>query len=196
MNSDGIFAGIRRVARSRSAQNTTDTSANSEYWLKPASPGRTMMSTPMKPTTIADQRRQPTGSRNITAAPSVIASGSAWKIAEVLASGRCTSAAMNEIVPPISPNSRSATGFCIGVRQRPRRCPDTQANAATSTIANSPRTSITWPKFISDDTALVMESFEVNAAMDTAMSRLPRMFGESANYSNAATSGCAPAFCA
>jgi len=27
---------------------------------------------------------------------------------------------------------------------------------------------------------LVMESFVVNAAMDTAMSRLPRMFGESA----------------
>src|SRR6186713_1762712 len=47
-------------------------------------------------------------------------------------------------------------------------------------IANSPRTSITWPKFISDDTTLVMESFEVNAAMDTAMSRLPRIFGESA----------------
>ena len=116
MNSDGIFAGIRLVARSRSAQNATDTSANSEYWLKPASPGRTMMSTPMKPATIADQRRQPTGSRNTTAAPSVIASGSAWKIAEVLASGRCASAAMNDIVPPISPNTRSATGFTISVR--------------------------------------------------------------------------------
>ena len=116
MNSEGIFGGIRRVARSRSAQKATDTSANSEYWLKPASPGRTMMSTPMKPATIADQRRQPTGSPNITAAPSVIASGSAWKIAEVLASGRCASAAMNEIVPPISPNTRSATGFCISVR--------------------------------------------------------------------------------
>ena len=108
--------GIRRVARSRSAQNATDTSANSEYWLKPASPGRTMMSTPMKPATIADQRRQPTGSPNITAAPSVIASGSAWKIAEVLASGRCASAAMNEMVPPISPNTRSATGLSISVR--------------------------------------------------------------------------------
>src|SRR6187551_3856403 len=47
-------------------------------------------------------------------------------------------------------------------------------------IANSPRTSITWPKFISDDTTLVMESFVVNAAMDTAISRLPRIFGESA----------------
>ena len=116
MNSDGIFAGIRLVARSRSAQKATEISANSENWLKPASPGRTMMSTPMKPATIADQRRQPTGSPNITAAPSVIASGSAWKIAEVLASGRCTIAAMNDIVPPISPTTRSATGFSISVR--------------------------------------------------------------------------------
>ena len=66
MNSDGICAGIRLVARSRSAQKATDTSANSENWLKPASPGRTMMSTPMKPATIADQRRQPTGSPNIS----------------------------------------------------------------------------------------------------------------------------------
>ena len=70
----------------------------------------------MKPATIADQRRHPTGSPNISAAPSVMASGSAWKIAEVLASGRCTTAAMNEMVPPISPNTRSATGFCINVR--------------------------------------------------------------------------------
>ena len=77
MNSDGISAGIRLVARSRSAQNATDTSANSENWLKPASPGRTMISTPMKPAAIADQRRQPTGSPKISAAPSVIASGSA-----------------------------------------------------------------------------------------------------------------------
>jgi hypothetical protein len=116
MNSDGIFAGMRRVARSRSAQKATDTSASSANWLKPASPGRTMMSTPMKPATIADQRRQPTGSPSITAAPSVIASGSACKIAEVLASGRCTSAVMNEMVPPISPSTLSATGPSISVR--------------------------------------------------------------------------------
>ncbi len=54
MNSDGICAGICLVARSRSAQNATETSANSENWLKPATPGRTMMSTPMKPAAIAE----------------------------------------------------------------------------------------------------------------------------------------------
>ena len=68
---------MRLVARSRTAQNTTETSANSENWLKPSMPGRTMMSTPMKPAAIASQRRQPTGSPNISAAPSVMASGSA-----------------------------------------------------------------------------------------------------------------------
>ena len=54
MNSDGICAGICRVARSRRRRRPPTTSANSENWLKPASPGRTMMSTPMKPATIAE----------------------------------------------------------------------------------------------------------------------------------------------
>ena len=35
MNSEGICAGICLVARSRRAQNATETSASSEYWLKP-----------------------------------------------------------------------------------------------------------------------------------------------------------------
>ena len=43
----------------------------------------------MKPAAIASQRRQPTGSPNTSAAPSVMTSGSAWKIAEALASGIC-----------------------------------------------------------------------------------------------------------
>ena len=116
MNSEGICAGICLVARSRKAQNATETSASSEYWLKPDAPGRTMMRTPMKPAAIASQRRQPTGSRNTNAAPSVMASGSAWKIAAVLASGKCVIAAMNDIVPPISPTTRSATGFTTNVR--------------------------------------------------------------------------------
>ena len=65
----------------------------------------------MKPATIADQRRQPTGSPNITAAPSVIASGSAWKIAEVLASGRCTSRCHERDRAADLADTRSATGF-------------------------------------------------------------------------------------
>ena len=72
MNSDGNSAGMRRVARSRTAQKATDPSASSENSLKPAMPGRTMMSTPTKPAAIASQRRQPTGSPNTSAAPSVI----------------------------------------------------------------------------------------------------------------------------
>ena len=77
MNSDGICAGIRLVARSRTAQKTTETSASSENWSKPSSPGRTIMRTPIKPAVMASQRRQPTGSPNISAAPSVMANGSA-----------------------------------------------------------------------------------------------------------------------
>src|SRR4051812_770819 len=37
-----------------------------------------------------------------------------------------------------------------------------------------------WPKFISADTALVVASLTVNAAMAAAISRLPRIFGERA----------------
>ena len=107
---------MRRVARSRAAQKTTETSAINENSLKPATPGRTMMRTPTKPAAIASQRRQPTGSPNNIAAPSVTASGSAWKIAAVLASGKCTIAARNDTVPPTSPITRRATGFTISVR--------------------------------------------------------------------------------
>ena len=76
MNSDGIEAGILLVARSRMAQKITEVSANSENWLNPSIPGRTTMRTPIKPAAIASQRRQPTGSPNVRAAPSVMASGS------------------------------------------------------------------------------------------------------------------------
>jgi hypothetical protein len=48
-------------------------------------------------------------------------------------------------------------------------------SAAISSIAKTPRTSITWPKFISDDISLLMASFIVKLAMPTAMNRLPRM---------------------
>jgi len=75
-NSDGIGARIRLVARSRIAQRVTEISTNRENWLNPSPPGRTMTRTPMKPAAIASQRRQPTGSPKIRAAPSVMASGS------------------------------------------------------------------------------------------------------------------------
>ena len=117
MNSDGICAGMRRVARSRSAQNATETSANSEILAEAREP---RPDDDEHADEAGHDRRASAASRPARrisrAAPSVIASGSAWKIAEVLASGRCTIAAMNEIVPPISPTTRSATGFSISVR--------------------------------------------------------------------------------
>ena len=62
--------------------------------VKPSVPGRTMTRTPTKPTAIAAQRRQPTGSPRNSAAPSVTVSGSAWKIAEALAMGMWDRAVM------------------------------------------------------------------------------------------------------
>ena len=47
-------------------------------------------------------------------------------------------------------------------------------------VRKRPRTSMTWPKLISADTALVIESLIVKAAMAVAISRLPRIFGERA----------------
>ena len=81
------------------------------------------------------------------------------------------------MVPPTSAATRSATGNIMDVRGE-RMAPRCQASAAISTDANRPRTSITWPKFISDDTALVMASLIVKLAMPTTMNRLPRMLGE------------------
>ena len=43
MNSEGMLRRICLVARSRSEQNATEISANSENWLKPSIPGRTIM---------------------------------------------------------------------------------------------------------------------------------------------------------
>ncbi len=109
-NTDGTSFGMRLVARSRTTQNPTEISASTANWLKPSAPGLTTISTPMKPAAMASQRRQPTGSPKISAAPSVIASDSDWKIADTLASGRWVIAARNVAVPPISPSTRSATG--------------------------------------------------------------------------------------
>src|SRR5262245_30977025 len=131
-------------------------------------------STPTKPAEIASQRRQPTASPRNSAAPSVTASGNAWKIAAVLASGKCTIAVRKAIVPATSAATRNAIGLTIAeLSLRTLDC--RKKSAAISSIAKMPRTSITWPKFISDDTALVIASFIVKLAMPTTMNRLPRM---------------------
>jgi len=70
-----IAAGRARVARSRAASPATPITANSALASKPANPGRMISITPAKPTMIAVQRRQPTGSPRNSAAPMVTASG-------------------------------------------------------------------------------------------------------------------------
>ena len=73
---------------------------------KPSGPGRMTMSTPMKPTMMASQRRQPTCSPRKRAAPSVTASGSDWRMAEMLASGMTPRAEMKVSEANISAASR------------------------------------------------------------------------------------------
>jgi Lon protease-like protein len=53
--------------------------------------------------------------------------------------------------------------------------PRQAANEAISTIANNPRTTMIWPILSSEDTDLVMVSFNVKLAMAAAISRLPRI---------------------
>ena len=57
----GILLSSCRVDISRTVNNITAARAKSEYELKPASPGRMIINTPVKPTQIALHRRHPTG---------------------------------------------------------------------------------------------------------------------------------------
>ena len=63
MNSDGNLRGDLLGREIAHGEEHHRASASSENWLKPSTPGRTMIRTPMKPAVIASQRRQPTGSR-------------------------------------------------------------------------------------------------------------------------------------
>ena len=48
-----------------------------------------------------------------------------------------------------------------------------------SSVANTPRTNITWPMFMDCATDLVIASLAVNPAMDSDMNRAARRFVES-----------------
>ena len=48
----------------------------------------------------------------------------------------------------------------------------------TIAVANNPRTSITCPIFMESDIILLIASLAVNAAIETAMNKAPRRFGE------------------
>ena len=65
----------RAVETSRTTTKPTDTSTQIELGSNPATPGRTMIITPTKPTAIAIHRRGPTFSPRNSAAAAVIASG-------------------------------------------------------------------------------------------------------------------------
>ena len=94
MTDEGAVAPMRRVAKSRKARITAESSASSDQALKPAAPGRTMISTPTKPARMASQRRQPTRSMPTTTAKSVRMMGAACRMAVILAIGRWASAVM------------------------------------------------------------------------------------------------------
>ena len=133
--------------------------------------------TPKKPTAIAIQRRQPTGSAKNTAAPIVTASGSACMTAEILASGNCASATRKKIVAPSSPMARSST-------TRWKMCRHAEsaswchATRVISTVAKQPRTNMICPMLTSEEAIFTSESLRVNPAIDTAMKTAPRRFGE------------------
>ena len=98
--------GMIRVARSRSVMNSIEASATRLQASKPARPGRMTIITPMKPTPIAAQRRQPTCSPKKIAAPAVTISGTTWRMALMLAIGMLKSARMNRIAAKISATVR------------------------------------------------------------------------------------------
>ncbi|MNL30653.1 hypothetical protein D3C87_1524010 [compost metagenome] len=90
--SEGTSAYILRVKRSRAAVTASEATTSRAPEVKPSGPGRMMTSTPMKPTMIAAQRRQPTGSRRNSAAPSVTISGRDCNMAEALENSMSPSA--------------------------------------------------------------------------------------------------------
>ena len=102
----GILLSSCRVDISRTVNNITAARAKSEYELKPASPGRMIINTPVKPTQIALHRRHPTGSPKKIAAAIVMASGRDCNMAVTLASGICFRAVKKVTVVPISAKIR------------------------------------------------------------------------------------------
>ena len=92
MTSGGTPGATLRDSRSRAAENSTDTIASSACGVNADPPGRTISSTPMRPTHVAVHRRQPTWAPMNSAAPAVTASGTNCRMPKMSAIGMCTSA--------------------------------------------------------------------------------------------------------
>ena len=155
-------------------------------------PGRTMMSTPRRPTQVAVQRRQPTWAPRNSAAPAVTASGTNCRMPKMSAIGMCTSAERKVMVPPRS----AARAPQHGRRQRVRQLAQRAAGddeAAPSAVVNSPRRKIAspvgrWPAAI-----FISVSLTTNTAIDASMARMPRRLSERAWAGRARLiEGCSP----
>ena len=179
MNADGISEWAVRVIKSRPAAKKTQATMSSDQPLKPSDPGRTMIMTPRKPTTIANQRRQPTGSFSKTAAPSVTASGSACKMAEALAISMWARPTRNVTVASISPIERPSTAL-LSSNFGGRNAPVFQHSRNIMIDAIRPRTNMICPAFNSADASFTNVSLMVKPAMETAMNSAPRKLGERA----------------
>lgn len=118
----------------------TPTTGKISQPVKPAPPGRITISMPTSPTPIAAQRRQPTGSRRNSAAPSVTTSGAVCMIAAISESGIFDSPTIIPSAPIISKTLRSIT---FGAKASVSRSGTRRHSAIVTRSALQPRLSIT-----------------------------------------------------
>src|SRR6056297_590570 len=110
MANDGEVLGMKRVDISRTTTKATVVSAKKYQTENSDVPGRIIIMTPTKPTSAADQRRHPTGSRRMMAAAAVMARGTACRTPETSAIGKRKSAVRNVNTAPTSATFRISTG--------------------------------------------------------------------------------------
>ncbi|CAH1666114.1 hypothetical protein CHELA20_52146 [Hyphomicrobiales bacterium] len=123
---------VMRVAMRAIAQQVALLSGRSAAKPRWPDPGRTTMTTPMKPTMIAAQRRQPTFSPRIGMASAVTSNGETKEIDVASAIGRKLMAVTKSTVEPAMPIPR--TNWIWG--QRERKADQSRRSAAiSSTIA-------------------------------------------------------------
>ena len=173
------------MRRSRAAENSTDTMASTAKGVKAVPPGRTMMSTPRRPTQVAVQRRQPTGAPRNSAAPAVTASGTNCRMPKMSAIGMCTRAERKVMVPPRSAAARHST---VG-RQRVRQLAGAAAGGdrvpSPEQVVKRPRRKIASPVGKCPAAIFISVSLTTNTAIDASMARMPRRLSERAGAGRA-----------
>ena len=110
------------------AQAKADNTGSSDAGWNAAPPGRTTISTPASPTSVAVQRRQPTFSPSSGIDSAVTKSGVTKLVATASAIGRYFSDITNRIeaVATQSPRRNCSTGRCVRSRAAPPAAPDQQ----------------------------------------------------------------------